>query len=236
MTLTLPAFLHSCFLYKYFPFLNQLCSVSVLYFTVLSPASFPHGNLPLPPPQAPPPLPDHLKLYQLVLHSGSDMFSPLLLFLLLTSFGSVFLSRSADRLLSRSADRLLSRSADSLTRLGLGSAYSAPADSYGAPTSTYGAPATSYSAPASTYGAPASTYGAPASTYGAPASTYGAPASTYGAPASSYGAPASTYGAPASTYGAPASTYGAPPSYAAPTGGIDLAVIIIPILALVREN
>jgi hypothetical protein len=145
------------------------------------------------PPASPPPLLDHLKLYQLVLHSGSDMFTPLLLFLLLTSFGSVFLSRSADRLLSRSADRL--------SRLGLAPAYSAPADSYAAPSSTYGAPA-----------------------------------STYGAPASTYGAPASTYGAPASTYGAPTSTYGAPPSYAAPTGGIDLAVIIIPILALVGKN
>lgn len=59
---------------------------------------------------------------------------------------------------------------------------------------------------------------------------------SYAAREDSYGVPlADTYGAPpADTYGAPlADTYGAPPSYAAPTGGLDLAVIIIPILALV---
>ena len=57
--------------------------------------------------------------------------------------------------------------------------------------------------------------------------------------ADSYGVPkAPAYGAPppADSYGAPlADTYGAPPSYAAPaaSSGLDLAVIIIPIIALV---
>merc|ERR1712038_1187018 len=71
------------------------------------------------------------------------------------------------------------------------------------------------------------------SSYGAPEPSYSAPAPSYGAPEPSYSAPAPSYSAPAPSYGAPEASYGAPSyGYEEASAGLDLTLILIPILAL----